>query len=129
MTSRPLLILAVLLASCSSPDKTPEACAMEMAQQSYTALAQGDYAQFLSARAGMDSIPDSYREQLLTSYKQFVRQQQHAHGGIASVEALRAQADSTLHIMQVYLSLHFADSTREEIVVPMVEYNGMWKMK
>ena len=123
----PFLIIA-LLAACSS-DKSPEALAMKAAQQSYSALVKGDYEKFLEARVGMESIPDSYREELLTSYKQFMSQQNHEHGGIDEVLALRAHPDSVLHIMQVYLSLHFNDSTIEEIVVPMVEHNGQWKMK
>lgn len=102
---------------------------METAQLSYEALSQGNYEQFLAARIDGDSIPDDYRAQLLTGYKQFVSQQTNAHGGIALVEALRAQADSTLHVMQVFLALHYADSTHEEIVVPMVEFNGQWKLK
>lgn len=122
------VLCTILLGACSS-EKTPEALAMETAQLSYEALSQGNYEQFLAARIDGDSIPDDYRAQLLTGYKQFVSQQTNAHGGIALVEALRAQADSTLHVMQVFLALHYADSTHEEIVVPMVEFNGQWKLK
>jgi len=31
--------------------------------------------------------------------------------------------------MQVYLILHYRDSVTEEIVVPMVDDDGEWKMK
>lgn len=102
---------------------------MEAARQSYAALAQGDYEQFLAMRADVENMPSGYREELLTAYRQFVSQQAHAHGGIALVEALRAEADSTLRVMQVFLTLHYGDSTHEEIVVPMVELNGQWKLK
>ena len=46
-----------------------------------------------------------------------------------AVSAPRAQMDSTLQQMQVFLILQYADSTQEEIVVPMVEHNGRWQMK
>jgi len=118
----------MFLLSCSNA-KTPEALAMKTAQQSYAALAKGEYEEFLSARMGMDSIPDSYREQLIVGYKQFLNQQESNHGGIVEVEAMRAEADLQLQVMQVFLCLHFRDSTNEEIVVPMVEHNGQWKMK
>ena len=45
------------------------------------------------------------------------------HGGLTEVEALRAKGDTA------YLSLHYADSTREEIVVPMMERNNTWYMR
>lgn len=123
------LLSVVLLVSCSSGEPTPEARAMEAAQQSYTALSQGNYEQFLAARADVENMPSGYREELLTAYRQFASQQTNAHGGIALVEALRAEADSTLRVMQVFLTLHYGDSTHEEIVVPMVELNGQWKLK
>jgi hypothetical protein len=37
--------------------------------------------------------------------------------------------DSTLNIMQAFLTLYFADSTNEEIVVPMVLQGDTWMLK
>jgi hypothetical protein len=56
-------------------------------------------------------------------------QQQADHGGIVAAEYSRAAIDSTLGVVQVFLLLNYADSTREEIVVPMVEQESVWKMK
>ena len=103
--------------------------AMEAAQEYYEALLEGNYEDFLNGRAYMDSIPDSFREQLVVSFKQFMRQQENAHQGVESVTPTRAEMDSTLHLMQVFLMVNYADSTHEEIVVPMVEQNGEWKMR
>ena len=89
----------------------------------------GKYDRFLKGRAGMDSIDDNYREQLLVSYKQFISRQQKAHGGIGSFTVSNARMDSTQQLIQVFLILNYNDSTREEIVVPMVEDGGAWKMK
>ena len=116
-----------MLLACSKG--TPEEQAMKAALECYEALLDGDYATFLEGRAGMDSIPDSFREQLLVTYKQFMHQQQKAHQGIKAFEPLRALPDSSLNLMQVFLLVSYADSTHEEIVVPMVERDGEWKMK
>ena len=51
------------------------------------------------------------------------------NGSIASVKASRAINDNSLQLMQVFLLVSYADSTQEEIVVPMVEREGEWKMK
>jgi len=111
---------------------SPEESASLAAKAYYDELLAGHYDEFLDARVGIKDIPASYREQLLASLKQFVAQQQEAHGDFVSAE-LSSQTptrmDSTLHVMQVFLVLGFADSTREEIVVPMVEHDGKWRMR
>ena len=122
------LLLLALLVACSK-ELTPTEQAMEAVKENYTNLFDGRYEAFLKGRVGIDSIPDSYRGELLTSYKQFVIQQKQAHGGINSFVVTNAKADSTLNIMQVFLTINYADSMKEEIVVPMVEHNGEWKMK
>ena len=122
-----LLAAVVLLTACSKG--SAEEQAMAAAGGCYASLLEGDYAAFLAGRAGMDNIPDSYREQLLVAYKQFMHRQREVHSGIESFTPLRARMDSSLHVMQVYLAVNYSDSTTEEIVVPMVEYNGKWLMK
>lgn len=103
---------------------------MATAQECYRQLMDGNGEAFLEGRAGMDCIPQSYREQLLMSYRQFAHMQRQAHRGVTSVEATRSAMDTTLHVMQVFLLIYYADSTKEEIVVPMVEDDeGRWKMK
>ena len=56
-------------------------------------------------------------------------QQDKEHHGILSVRAVNAKADTSLHVVNVFLMLCFGDSTNEEIVVPMVDVNGSWWMK
>ena len=116
------------LIGCSK-SVSSEQQAMETVQESYDALIKGDYETFLNGRARMDSIPSSFREQLLVAYKQFVKQQEKAHQGIASFTVTRAEMDSINHQMQVFLMVCYADSVQEEIVVPMVEHQGKWMMK
>ena len=113
--------------NCSSP--TPEELAALAAEGYYRHLMAGEYEQFLEGRAGADSIPDDYREQLLAGYRQFMAQQEHAHRGIRDVRISSAKSDSLTGYTNVMLILCFGDSIDEEIVVPMVEYNGSWRMK
>lgn len=116
------------LLSCSSP-LSPEQQAALAAEGYYRHLLAGEYDQFLEGRAGADSLPDSYREQLLTGYRQFMAQQQEKHDGITAVSVSNVRTDSLDHYTSVFLLLCYGDSTQEEIVVPMVEHNGSWWMK
>ena len=122
-----LCIAAVLLTACGEKP-TPEAAAMASAQQYYEQLMDGDYEAFVMGQADAERYPESFRQQLITATKQFVAQLDQ-RGGICSITSSRALMDSTLQLMQVYMLISYADSTQEEIVVPMVERDGEWKMK
>jgi hypothetical protein len=127
-----LWIPFVALMACSHEPSAEEKAlqsAREAARQSYESLLAGRYDEFLAGRAYMADIPDNYREELIASYKQFMAQQREFHGGIGSIAVSDARIDSTLQLIQVFLILNYRDSTQEEIVIPMVEQDGQWKMK
>ncbi len=117
-----------IFGSCSKP--TPEEMASLAAKGYYDHLINGEYEHFLE---GVDQRPlmehENYRSQLLDTYQQFIAQQQSAHHGIREVRIVRAQTDTIQKYTNVFLMLCFGDSTNEEIVVPMVERSGSWRMK
>ena len=116
-----------LFTSCN--EVTPEEAASLAAKGFYRHLAEGACEQFLEGKAGSDSLPELYREQLLISYRQFLAQQQKLHQGIIDVSVSNARRDTLTNYVSVFLMLKFGDDTSEEIVVPMVEHNGRWRMK
>ena len=133
-------IMASTVISCSKENHNEMLlqAASEAALKSYEALLDGNYERFLSLRHEGDSLPEAYREQLLTSYRQFVDEQQKAHGGINAVNISRSvfaagkagsETDTLRNEVYVYLLINYTDSVQEEIVVPMIERNGEWKMK
>ena len=61
--------------------------------------------------------------------RQFMAQQEEAHHGIREVRISNVQTDTAQKITNVFLVLCFGDSVNEEIVVPMVERQGRWRMK
>ena len=126
------LLVVIALAACGADAPSAGERASQAAKAYYDELLAGHYDQFLDARAGIEGIPAGYREQLLAGLRQFMAQQQDAHQGIQSVEVSTTTQpclDSTLNVMQVFLMLSYGDSTHEEIVVPMIEQNGEWKMR
>lgn len=133
--------LAIFMA-CGEKQTTDDpnlADARQTVQQGYEHLLAGNYEAFLASKAYADSLPNDYREQMLTNYKQFINNQQKVHGGITSMSVNRAMyaksnagippTDTLNKEIYVFLLLNFADSTQEEIVVPTVKQGGGWKMK
>ena len=128
MRKLPLILLIVMLAACGNASK--EELASLAAKGYYDHLIRGEYEQFLE---GVDQrermADDDYRSQLLDCYEQFMAQQTTAHRGILEVRVSNAKTDTIQKITNVFLVLCYGDSTNEEIVVPMVEHDGRWRMK
>ena len=116
--------------SCRRADgPKPEEIVARAAKVYYGYLLEGKYAAYTDGFYRPDSIPGSYREQLVTSAKQYVWQMKDDHGGLHGVETAGARVDTARHSGHAFLVLCFADSTREEIVVPMVQVHGVWYMR
>ena len=129
-----VIVLLAVLAACGSATK--EELASLAAKGYYDHLIHGEYEQFYE---GMDqrtlsdgtTLSDEavYRSQMLDNLRQFMAQQEQAHRGILDVRVSNATTDTVQQLTNVFLVLCFADSTNEEIVVPMVERQGTWRMK
>ena len=129
-----MIVLLAVLAACGSATK--EELASLAAKGYYDHLIHGEYEQFYE---GMDqrTLPDGttlsdeavYRSQMLDNLRQFMARQAQEHRGVLEVRVSNATTDTVQQLTNVFLVLCFADSTNEEIVVPMVERQGAWRMK
>ena len=127
---RKLLSIYILMAlvACSSAPDAGEVAA-KAAKQYYSYLIEGNYDTFVDGYYRQDSIPGSYREQLITNVKMYIGQQKEERRGIKEVRVVNAKADTANHAANVFLVFVYGDSTNEEIVVPMVESKGVWYLR
>ena len=126
------------MVACSTKVKQEER-AMITAQKYYEQLVAGNYEGFVEGTINsQDSLPADYKEQLVLNAKMYVERMQNEHQGIRSVKALRAQVDTLKannsdEILAItaraFVALNFADSTKEEILVPMVLKNDVWYLR
>lgn len=123
-----LVSLVFLVAACGGPSR--EELASLAAKGYYEHLIHGEYEQFYE---GMDqrelSKEESYRSQMLDNLRQFMARQEQEHRGVLEVRVSNATTDTVQQLTNVFLVLCFGDSTNEEVVVPMVERHGAWRMK
>ena len=122
------MVLLAVLAACGNATK--EELAALAAKGYYDHLIHGEYEQFYE---GMDqralSEEPAYRSQMLDNLRQFMARQEKEHRGVLEVRVSNATTDTVQQFTNVFLVLCFGDSTNEEIVVPMVERQGTWRMK
>ena len=141
--NKSLVVLGVALsmigvAACSS-DVRQEERAMITAQKYYEQLVAGHYEGFVEGTMiSQDTLPAGYKEQLVLNAKMYVERTQNEHQGIRSVKAMRAQVDTlkannsdeiVAITARAFVALGFADSTKEEILVPMVLKNDVWYLR
>jgi len=120
--------VALLAVACSSgPD--PGEVAAQAAKEYYAQLLAGKYEHYVDGFYRPDSIPASYRRQLIDNAKMFVGQQKDERRGILDVRVVNAVADTTKRSANVFLIFAYGDSTSEEVVVPMVQHRGVWYMR
>jgi len=129
-TSGFLLMAILLLCGCSRQGQSPEEQAGIAAKEYYDRLLAGDIDAFLNGKADIDSVPADYRSQMYAACEQYKKELDETHGGVAAITVSNARKDSTQQMMmQAFLLLNFRDSTKEEIIVPMVQRGEVWKLR
>jgi len=124
------IFMVTLLFVCScGEEKRDDNVAAQAAKEYYDHLIAGRYVEYLDGIADIDSLPPSYREQLLANAKQFMAHQKKEHDGIVEARVVSVRTDSVTKRTDAFLMLCFGDSAKEEVVVPMVERDGRWLMK
>ena len=123
------LLSVMSLFSCKEKTPDPGYYAGIAAKGYYDMLLEGRYDEFVEGQNMPHRIPEGYRQQLVLNAKMFVEQQKNEHRGMKAFQILDAKADTVHHLADVYLSVTYGDSTKEQIVVPMVEAEKKWKMR
>lgn len=99
------------------------------ARQYYSYLLEGNYDAFVDGCYQKDSIRREYRNQLIDNAKMFVGQQNTERKGIKSFDLVSAKVDTASHTANVFLKLNYGDNSTEQVVLPMVEVDGLWYMR
>ena len=124
-----MLVAMVAIVGCSKKEVKDNKAAATFAKGYYERLIEGNYEGYVDALNYPDSIPSGYRSQLVLNAKLFAEKQKGLHGGWVAVEIADCDVDDASSTAQVILNLCYADSTREKVVVPMVERGGSWYIR
>lgn len=93
----------------------------------YQCLIDGKYEEFVDGIAYSDSMTECYRSQMVDMMAQHAAIEKELRGGMVSVKAV---SDTIVeNAASVFLEVTYADSTCEEISVPMTLCGEDWKMQ
>lgn len=121
------IVLCVCLGVLSCKKEAPEDAAAQMALTCYQHLIAEEYDAYLQAMVNYEHMPASYREELKALLAQYVRKEITERGGFSSVTV---NSDTIIGMRaNVFLQLKFKDSSTEEISVPMIYDNNVWKLQ
>ena len=123
-----LAVVAIMLLGCGK-ETEPEKVVATTAKLYYDYLLDGRYDDYVAGIDGADSLPGSYKEQLRDNIKMFMARQRQLHKGISTFNIVNAEIDADSHTANAFFVVNYADSTSEQIVVPLVERGGVWRMR
>lgn len=123
------LLVAAASACSSQGGNTKDMAAAEAAKEIYDSLRNGGYAYFTDMTYRSSRIPEGYRSQLIANSKMYIHDLEQEHGGIAEIRVNDCRPDSLNANADAFLLLCFNDSTKEEIVVPMMKHGEKWMMR
>ena len=123
-----LLLVFTTLSSCRDQVDETQVVA-HTAQLYYEALLQGRYEEFVGGLDSHVGVSASYTEQLTANAKMFLERQRQLRDGIKHIAVSDAQIDKAQHTANVFLVFSYGDGTSEQVLVPMVERDGVWLMR
>ena len=123
-----LFVAMLLLPSCHNDGLSREQRRVRRAAvHYYEYLQDGDSRRFVDHMADADVMPETYRSEMEDLVSEYADDLQRQHGGITSITALGDTIEGDF--AHVYLQLAFADSTEEQVGVPMRRIEDEWKMQ
>jgi pyruvate-formate lyase len=117
-----LTAIAVVL-SCGKKRDNSAALA---AEKYMNYMVSGQAEKYVSARSDYDSLPDNYRNQLVTMVKQYIQYEQKERGGIKTVSVISDTIDG--NTANVLLSVHYGNGNTEELLFPLIKRKNTWKI-
>ena len=122
-----LMCIVLMLAACHGGLSRDQIKARSAAERCYKYLRTGRYDRFVGEIAYADQMSPEYRQQMQDLVHESAQRYESEHGKMLSAVAVGdTLMDDLAHI---YLQITYADSTSEEIGLPMVCIDGDWKMQ
>lgn len=103
--------------------------AAKAAKAYYEQLVKGKFDAFINGEVRSQRLPQTYKDQLAINLQKFTEARTKDHAKVDSITIVNATFSVKDSTARAYLMLHYADTTQEQIVVPMEKHHGKWLMR
>lgn len=128
-----LLVFAVsLLCGCKDravPEETGTVPPDSVALGYYNLRVSGRYADYVRAMASCDKATPAYRAGIEKMLRHHQTQINREKQGVSHVEVLRTEMHHGDRLAQVFLQVTYNDSTKEEVLFPLVHDGQRWRIQ
>lgn len=120
-----LFVAVAMFSSCGKEKQDIGNIAVEYVESLY----KGNYQLAADNTTGSAEASVQYREHLQLLYRNMVEDNTQEHGALVSAKCSNVSVDEAHHSADVFLHLTFADSTHQDILLPMEQHGDRWLMK
>lgn len=89
----------------------------------------GQYKDYIKAMQSCDGTPPAYKQQMETLLRHHHHTILKDKKGISSVRVARKELYDSLRMANVFLEVTYNDSSREEILFPLVLIGDIWRIR
>lgn len=100
-----------------------------MVAEMYGHYIDGDFMAFVDQMESLDHATEDYRAQMANLFKQRHHAQVEENGGPVACRLMNVIANANKTYAEVYVEVTFGDGSYEEIMLPMVRVNDMWRLR
>lgn len=109
--------------------ETPRLIDAAMVAEMYGHYIAGEYSEYVGQMASLDHATQEYRQQMADLFKQRHRAQVEENGGPVACRLVQVKPNAANTYAEVYVEVVFKDRSFEEIVLPMVRVDNVWRLR
>lgn len=100
-----------------------------MVAEMYGHYINGEFSVYVDQMESLDHTTEAYRSQMADLFKQRHRAQVEENGGPVACRLMNVKANANGTYAEVYVEVTFKDSSYEEIMLPMVRVDDIWRLR
>lgn len=124
-------LFLTMLTNCGTNNNKASKYEQEAAQKAqyyYEQLLKGHYTYCIKGEFRLQHLPVSYQKQLKINLEKFSKARFKDQAKIDSITISNTSALTKDSIVNVYLVLHRANKTKDQIIARMIKYKNRWLM-
>ena len=126
MKTRLFILCTFSLIAFSSCKKDNLEEPAQAAENYFNYIIESDLEKYVAGMARYGSLPEPQRKETLDLVRQYVNREKNERGGMKSVTVVETSTEGDT--ANVLLAVTYGNETVEEILLPLVKIDGIWRL-